>query len=95
MWVSPWGLAALKVNFPTAQFQWGYLLFSFQNTEKYLPTLAHDCDYSADTVQTFNMDVVYLRRSAAMWSELHSIHSTTIQLPSASSNFTISGPSCP
>jgi hypothetical protein len=61
----------------TAQSQWGYLLLSFQNTEKYLPTLPHDCNYSAETVQTIDMDAVYLRRSAAMWSGLHIINIAT------------------
>jgi hypothetical protein len=60
-------------------FQWGYLLLSFQNTEKYLPTLPHDCDYSAKAVQTIDTDDVYLQRAAAMWSELHSISITTLK----------------
>jgi hypothetical protein len=75
---------------PSAQSRRGYLLLSLQNTEKYLPTLPHDCNYSAETVQTIDMDAVYLQRSAAMGSELHSISTniTTLKhhqlLPSSS-----------
>ena len=60
-------------------FQWGYLLLSFQITEKCLPTLPHDCDYSAKAVQTIDMDTVYLQRSAAMGSELYSINITPLK----------------
>jgi hypothetical protein len=59
--------------------QWGYLLLRFQNTDKYLPALAHDCDYSAETFQTIDMDAVYLRRPAAKGSELYSINITPLE----------------